>query len=107
MEENVVLVTCFTCGCDREVAAENVTIVQNETYNTYTHAWHCMFCGTRQVNSLDTNWLPRMFAAGCKYQAFTMPILSMPRVSGPRITMDDVNTFVEQLNAHDHLAAYA
>ena len=106
MEENVILVTCHTCECQRDVAAENITIVQNETYNTYTHAWLCMFCGTRQVNSLDPNWLPRMFAAGCKHQAFRMPFLSH-RVGGPTINIDDVNSFVEQLYAHDHLAAYA
>jgi len=107
MEENIILVTCHTCECSREVAAENITIVQNVTHNTYTHAWLCMFCGTRQVNNLAPSWLPRMFAAGCKYQAFTMPVLSMPQVCGPRINNDDVNAFVEMLNSHDYLAAYA
>lgn len=106
MEENIIIVTCDTCECNREIAAENVTIVQNTTHNTYTYAYLCMMCGTRQVHDLDPNWLPKMFAAGCKYQAFSMPVLSR-RPGGATINIDDVNSFVRALNANDHLAAYA
>ena len=106
MEENVVNVTCDTCECVREVAGENITIVQNATWGTYDYTYQCMMCGTRQVHALDPDWLSRMFAAGCKYQAFTMPILSH-RPGGPQLDQNDLNHLAKGLANNDYLAAYA
>ena len=106
MEDDIILVTCHTCECNREIAAQNVTVVQNATWETYDYAYLCMICGTRQVLALDPNWLSRMFAAGCKYQSFTMPVLS-GHPGGPPLDQNDVKHLVNGLANNDYLAAYA
>jgi hypothetical protein len=107
MEEKIVYVDCDVCDCERrEISRDNLKIVHNLTWDTYTYTYFCVMCGTRQVHELDGAWVTTMISEGWNYTAFTMPFLSY-RPGGPTINNDDVNKFVESLNAHDHLAAYA
>jgi hypothetical protein len=105
-EPNIIRVDCDVCEKSRDIAGTTITIVHNTTYDTYDYAYFCVMCGSRQVHALDPAWLPQMFSRGCQFQAFEMPYLSF-RPGGPNIDHSDIDSFIEALNAHDHLAAYA
>lgn len=106
MKEKTIRIYCDVCESHRDICPTNITIVHNMTWDTYTYTYFCVMCGSRQVHTFDTGWIEKMLAMGSNYKAFEMPHLSY-HTGGPTINHDDVDKFIESLNAHDHLAAYA
>jgi hypothetical protein len=105
-EPNIIRVDCDVCEHRREIAKDNITIVHNLTFDTYSYTYYCVKCGSRQVHSFHDGWIKTMLSEGWNYMSFKMPYLS-DHPGGPPINIDDVNEFVKSLNSHDHLAAYA
>lgn len=106
MEPNLVRVDCDVCESVRDIAGETIKIVHNLTHNTYDYTYFCVMCGSRQAHPVEPKFLTDLFRRGCEYSSFEMPKLSS-HLGGDTINQDDINMFIESLNNHDHLAAYA
>lgn len=107
MNDRMALVNCDTCEvANNEVPCKDITLVCNQTTQTWTYTYLCDGCHRRQVFPCSNHLVSAMQNSGATTLVTQNPVLSK-RPWGPPLDNVDLASFRASLNQHDHLAAYA
>lgn len=97
---------CKKCNLDIIMTSSEITIVNNLDTDEWTYTFYCPSHEGRECNPIPQNLVQAMIKTDAKTMLTRNPIPS-PRVGGPPLTEKDFTEFVDALNNHDYLAAYA
>ena len=100
------ILKCKTCNKLKTVPSDTVTLTEHKSFGgIWTYAFKCNLCGRIETQRANSAGVAAMKAVGCKIFSYRLP--RRPARTGPVISEEDISNFVDFMNTHDRLAAYA